>query len=538
MRGLRRLGLGRGGVAVTIPPIVVDVTPNAFAFTDQTNVAVGSTRTSNTITVSGLSTGANVAVTVTGGTYSKNGGAASSIATTAQNGDQFSVSHPASGSGSTAVNTILTIGGVSDTFTSTTVAGAVATNSVAPDLTGTPRDGQPYWLYAGEWSVGTNYYRFIMKRDGSTFRTVTQSDDVITGTWAATEVGKIITGTVEGSLDGGATYSAPVAVDLLFPFFSDMITPATIAAPVLTRTSASGVTPMTFTVSGSPYSSYLMEMRYKEADTDLIGVYRKAFAEADLITPFTPDWSGETDPVPDIIPPALGATDYVEMRFISADYYANADDSVVYEGVASSWSNSISPTDALVPVRWNSADKSPNVLLSSSDMVAEVFGNPGVPYLVRANQGVGSGQLRYFEIEIIDEYVSFLSLVDDVPPITDEWLPAGEGGTPTVHAINWQYTGTIAFNTGYPHSGAGSHVTGSICGFYVNGITDRLYLTHNGTATIGDRVAGTGGIDISTLDFPMKPGAILGPSSEARLRAKAADLIYAPDNGYTPLDPA
>lgn len=102
-----------------------DSTPDAFFFTDTTSVVVSSTQTSNTITVAGINTSA--AVSVTGGTYSKNGGAYTSAAGTALVGDTFSVRHTASAANSTAVDTTLTIGGVSDTFTSTTAAAGVDT---------------------------------------------------------------------------------------------------------------------------------------------------------------------------------------------------------------------------------------------------------------------------------------------------------------------------------------------------------------------------------------------------------------------------
>ena len=106
-----------------------DTTPDAFTFTDVTDVAVSTTQTSNTITVSGMDTGASASVTVSGGEYSKNSGAYTSTAGTAQNSDTFSVRHTSSASNSTSVNTTLNIGGISDTYTSTTVAAADVTPS-------------------------------------------------------------------------------------------------------------------------------------------------------------------------------------------------------------------------------------------------------------------------------------------------------------------------------------------------------------------------------------------------------------------------
>ncbi|MGZ5581791.1 MAG: beta strand repeat-containing protein [Usitatibacter sp.] len=100
---------------------ITDTTPNSFSFTDQTNVALSTTITSNSITVSGIS--APSAISVTGGQYEVNGsGSWLTSAGTVNNGDSVRVRHTSSSSNSTAVNTTLTIGGVSDTFTSTTAA--------------------------------------------------------------------------------------------------------------------------------------------------------------------------------------------------------------------------------------------------------------------------------------------------------------------------------------------------------------------------------------------------------------------------------
>jgi hypothetical protein len=102
--------------------IAADVTPNAFTFTDVSSATPSTQYTSNTITVAGI-TGVAV-VSITGGTYSKNGGGYTSAAGTAVNGDTFAVRHTSSASASTATNTVLTIGGVSDTYTTTTAAAA------------------------------------------------------------------------------------------------------------------------------------------------------------------------------------------------------------------------------------------------------------------------------------------------------------------------------------------------------------------------------------------------------------------------------
>lgn len=104
-----------------------DTTPNQFNFTDQSGVALSSTITSAAITVTGIDAAA--AITVTGGTYDINeSGTFVSTEGTVNNGDTVRARHTSSGSYSTAVNTVVTIGGISDTFTSTTQADPAALN--------------------------------------------------------------------------------------------------------------------------------------------------------------------------------------------------------------------------------------------------------------------------------------------------------------------------------------------------------------------------------------------------------------------------
>jgi hypothetical protein len=105
-----------------------DTTPAAFTFTDVTSAPLSTVHTSNTINVTGLT--GNAVVSITGGTYSKNGGAYVSSDGTAFNGDTFSVRVTSSGSVSTAVNVILTIGGVSDTYTVTTLVNTEASTLI------------------------------------------------------------------------------------------------------------------------------------------------------------------------------------------------------------------------------------------------------------------------------------------------------------------------------------------------------------------------------------------------------------------------
>lgn len=98
----------------------LDTTPNAFIFSDQTNVALSAAVTSNAVTVSGIN--APAPISVSGGSYSINGGAYTTAAGTASEGNSVTVRLTASAANSVTTNAVLTIGGVSDTFSATTLA--------------------------------------------------------------------------------------------------------------------------------------------------------------------------------------------------------------------------------------------------------------------------------------------------------------------------------------------------------------------------------------------------------------------------------
>lgn len=99
--------------------LFADSTPEAFIFIDQTHVARSTPVTSNTITVTGIDTA--VPVSITGGTYAINGGDYTSASGTVNDGDTVSVRQTSSEKHATQTDATLTIGGVSDTFSVTTV---------------------------------------------------------------------------------------------------------------------------------------------------------------------------------------------------------------------------------------------------------------------------------------------------------------------------------------------------------------------------------------------------------------------------------
>jgi len=134
-----------------------DTTPDAFSFTDVPNATASTVYTSNAITVAGINTAA--AISITGGTYSINGGAYTPAAGTVVAGDSVTVRVTSSPTSATAINAVLTIGGVTDTYTVTTGV-AAPVNKGAPVITGTPTQGQTLTVSNGTWTNSPTSYAY------------------------------------------------------------------------------------------------------------------------------------------------------------------------------------------------------------------------------------------------------------------------------------------------------------------------------------------------------------------------------------------
>ena len=108
--------------------VATDTIPDAFTFTDLSDENLMATVSSNNITVTGIDTATEIRIT--GGQFSINEGAYSDTPNTVKNGDIVKVQHTTASTPKTAVDTVLSIGGVSDTFTSVTAPETSTISSV------------------------------------------------------------------------------------------------------------------------------------------------------------------------------------------------------------------------------------------------------------------------------------------------------------------------------------------------------------------------------------------------------------------------
>jgi hypothetical protein len=189
-----------------------DTTPNDFDFTNQTGVPRNSARESaNTVTIGGMDSGVSTTVTISGGTYSKNGGANSSATTTASNGTTFKVQHTSSSNYSTDTTTTLTVGGVEGAFVSTTEASPSATYTVtAPASINEGSAGSftvsssnapnatLFWTVTPTTDFATSEDSFTLSSNSGSFTVTPTADSSTEGAETATI--KIRSGSVSGTV--------------------------------------------------------------------------------------------------------------------------------------------------------------------------------------------------------------------------------------------------------------------------------------------------------------------------------------------------
>ena len=261
-----------GGVSDTwnVTTLAGDTTPDAFSFTDQSDVALSTLTTANTLTISGINDGAAVTVSGDGNPQVSINGGAWATSGTIMNNQTLAVRLTSAATFSTTRSTTVTVGGVSDTWNVTTLAGdttpdafsftdqsdvALSTLTTANTLTisgindgaavTVSGDGNPQVsINGGAWATSgtitnnqTLAVRLTSAASYDTTSTATVAVGGVTDTWTVTTLGDTVPD----------------------PFnFTDQLTvvPNTlIAAPAVTITGITVATPVTVTGDGSPQIS-------------------------------------------------------------------------------------------------------------------------------------------------------------------------------------------------------------------------------------------------------------------------------------------
>ncbi len=143
-----------------VTPVAPINTPNAFTFFDKSGVTVSTVMTSAPVQITGINVVSNWTVTgagtacVSAGNDCSCGVASHAASGTITNNQYLCAQHTSSASYSTATNTTVTVGGVGDTFTTTTLStsisgpsinGSTGAGAASVNITG---GGNGAWLFA------------------------------------------------------------------------------------------------------------------------------------------------------------------------------------------------------------------------------------------------------------------------------------------------------------------------------------------------------------------------------------------------------
>ena len=136
-----QLSVGSLGVDFVSTTLAEDTAPDDFSFVDQSGVEQSVVVTSAPIVVSGINSPASISVV--GGMYSINAGGFTASAGAVVAGDEIRARHTSASADATDTDTTVTIGGVSDTFTSTTRVNGTDAAITKTDGQATVNSGDP-----------------------------------------------------------------------------------------------------------------------------------------------------------------------------------------------------------------------------------------------------------------------------------------------------------------------------------------------------------------------------------------------------------
>lgn len=508
-----------------------DTDPSPFTFADVTNVAVGQVQTSGAITIAGMGPSDWRIASISGdpsSQYQVSGGAWKNIGTSTQvfNGDQIKVRHTSSANPNTTVNTTLTVGATSDTFSSTTSASGAATLS-APGLS--VFNGASYVTSATNISNpptlktdlnsdhGEGDYVEFQIDTANTYNTGALRDEERVLEWDGAAAGATVTGSISGTtLTVTAVSSGSLCVGQVLS--GTGITAGTQITGLGTGTGGTG----TYTVSASQTVS----------STTVTATGRFAFA--DPVTNVLADFTIQTSLAP--------STSYYGRRRLRRDY----GDTSVY----SPWSSDVTFSIAAAgyTFAWNPSNRSTydptNQILSNSNRTWTISSAAGgAPSSIRSTLNIaGNGTKAYFEY-LIDSWDT-TGGNGLIGVATDTYGGTG-GSLATISDALANMNQTAGLNSHSADVSIANVNTGTslpdfvatdVIGFaiQVNASNMSMWITRNGVCSHGT-IGSTGAF---TLPFTqVKPIAALWPNAGTAQGVTIRTLAQATTNcpsGFTP----
>lgn len=288
-----------------------------------------------------------------------------------------------------------------------------------------------------------------------------------------------------------------------------------------TRTSGSGVLPMTWQISfsGNVHEGYFLHA-YIYSDCTKVTLVKEArhyLTHADLqpgaTISFANDGLG-----------SIGATQCLE--FWVEKTTPNG------LGYAYQYPTALSPTDTPVTMTWNAADKDNSVTLSGSNLIATWNGTGSNYAGVRTNRSITPTKAYW---EVIVNNVSArtrVGVASSTAPISLTWSPSQDGGATTNQAAV-RYGGACEYDTSGALACAPSLANGDRVGIATDSSAKKIWWRVNNGSWLptGDPATGTGGLSISAMNTPYYPAAQV--SFGGQVTAVFSSFTDTPPSGFT-----
>jgi hypothetical protein len=375
---------------------------------------------------------------------------------TADLGGNISCTVTATNSGGSTPATSASVGPVGG-------ATAAPVNTVLPVLTGDAVVGQTLFSGNGSWDITPTSFTYQWY-DASGAITGETADNY---TVQDSDVGKLIHCAVTAYNIAAASLPASSAAT---PAVTDIS--LTNAITALSRTSSSGVTPMTWSVTfgSNVYEGYTLRAKvYSDSGlSTLVQDVAHVLTGPDMVASATIDLASDGLTAP-------GATDWLQLGI-----EATSPHGIPY---SYTYGTPISPTDAAVAMTLSASDKAAGISLSNGNLFAAQGSAPGGG---RASRGVSSGK---FYVEWVAATAQ-INLYDSSASLTVDQEAAANGGTPSAHAAVYSSNnGTINYNA------TSATVTTFGGAVFIAGISGTVMTVSNaiiGTLAVGQYIAGPG----------------------------------------------
>jgi hypothetical protein len=287
-----------------------------------------------------------------------------------------------------------------------------------------------------------------------------------------------------------------------------------------TRTSASGVTPMTVEIT---YASNVREgmirrwNRYSDAaKSTLVSTATHTLTWEDLQSGATIDLDAELGD--------YDATDWIE-TVIEVTSPAAIFHRFTY-------SDALSPTDATIPMVWSTTDKSGGMTLSGGNLVITQSG--ASMDAIRANRSV-SFDKTYFEVTAGIQYTE-IGIADTTPalPAPSYWGSTAFGQVATDHAAGWHGNDNqLYYNDTFTNIGA--FTAADVISVAYDRVAEKIWFRKNGGSWLpsGDPAAGTGGHSVPGIDVAnARPFVLAGGGSTITTNFGDTAFANTPPTGF------